>query len=94
MKKKHFLWLLTLYISASVYLAYTTPVTPHEVRNFYHANDLVSLLMHWGSAIIPNEFGIRLFFLLFAFLSLRIFYELSQRYFAKREDVYGTLFYT
>ena len=88
MKKRHFLWLLILYISASVYLAYTTPITPHEARNFYHANDFVSLLMHWGQAIIPNELGLRLFFLIFAFLSLRIFYELSQRYFTRREDVY------
>jgi len=88
MKKKHFLWLLFFYIFASVYLAYTTPVTPHEARNFYHSDDFVSLLMHWGHTLIPNVFGLRIFFLIFAFLSLRIFYELSQRYFSKREDVY------
>ena len=88
MKKKHFLWLLFLYIAASVYLAATTPITPHEAKNFYTSSDIVSLLMHWGHALIPGFLGLRIFFLLFAFLSLRIFYELSQRYFIKREDVY------
>lgn len=88
MKKKHFLWLLFLYVVSSVYLAVTTPITPHEAKNFYLSSDIVSLLMHWGYTLIPDFLGLRLFFLLFAFLSLRIFYELSQRYFTKREDVY------
>jgi len=88
MKKKHFLWLLFLYVTASLYLAYTTPITPHEAKNFYTSSDIVSYLMHWGHSLIPGFFGLRIFFLLFAFLSLRIFYELSQRYFSKREDVY------
>jgi len=88
MKKKHFFWLLFLYVTASIYLAATTPITPHEAKNFYTSSDIVSLLMHWGHTFIPDFFGLRIFFLLFAFLSLRIFYELSQRYFTKREDVY------
>ncbi len=88
MRKKHFLWLLFLYVASVFYLAYTTPITPHEAKNFYLSHDITSLLMHWGNAIIPGVFGLRLFFMLFAFLSLRIFYELSQRYFKKREDVY------
>ncbi len=88
MKKKHFLWLLFLYVTATLYLAATTPITPHEARNFYASQNFVSLLMHWGQMLVPTVFGIRLFFLIFAYLSLRIFYELSQRYFAKREDVY------
>lgn len=88
MKKKHFLWLLFVYIAVTLYLAATTPITPHEARNLYTSHTLVSLLMQWGQMIIPGVFGLRLFFLIFAFLSLRIFYELSQRYFSKREDVY------
>jgi len=87
-KKKHFLWLLLIYVAAILYLAATTPITPHEARNLYTSHTLVSLLMQWGQMIVPGVFGLRLFFLIFAFLSLRIFYELSQRYFTKREDVY------
>ena len=88
MKKAHFLGLLLLYIAASFFLAATTPITPHEANNLYTDNGIVSLLMEWGSSIIPGVLGLRIFFLLFAFLSLRIFYELSQRYFYRREDVY------
>ena len=88
MGKKLFLWLLFLYVILSVFLAATTPITPHEAKNLYESHSLVTLLMQWGTHIIPGLLGLRLFFMLFAFLSLRIFYELSQRYFKKREDVY------
>ncbi len=88
MKKAHFLTLLFLYIVSSFFLASTTPITPHEAKNLYDDMGIVSLLMQWGNSMIPGFLGLRIFFLLFAFLSLRIFYELNQRYFPKREDVY------
>ena len=88
MQKKHFFWLLFLYIASVLYLAFTTPIIPHEAKNFYLSHDITALLMHWGEAMIPGVFGLRFFFMIFAFLSLRIFYELSQRYFSKKEDVY------
>jgi len=88
MKKAHFLGLLFLYVAISFFLAATTPITPHEAKNLYDHASIVSLLMQWGSALIPGFLGLRIFFLLFAFLSLRIFYELSQQYFQRREDVY------
>ena len=87
MKKKHFLWLLFLYVTASIYLAATTPITPHEAKHFY-APGVVSFLMHAGTSVIPGFLGLRILFLATAFLSIRIFYALSQRYFSKREDVY------
>jgi MFS family permease len=88
MKKAHFIGLLSLYVIVSFFLAATTPITPHEANNLYSNTGIVSLLMQWGSAVVPGFLGLRIFFLLFAFLSLRIFYELSQRYFSRREDVY------
>ncbi len=88
MKKAHFLGLLFLYVVVTFVLAATTPITPHEAKNLYGHTTLVSLLMQWGSAAVPGFLGLRIFFLLFAFLSLRLFYELSQRYFQRREDVY------
>jgi len=88
MKKVHFLGLLSLYIILSFFLASTTPITPHEAKNLYGQASIVSLLMQWGSAVVPGFLGLRIFFLFFAFLSLRIFYELSQRYFQRREDLY------
>jgi len=88
MKKAHFFGLLVLYVIISLFLAVTTPITPHEANNLYGHTGIVSLLMKWGSTVIPGFLGLRIFFLFFAFLSLRIFYRLSQRYFSKKEDVY------
>jgi hypothetical protein len=88
MKKAHFLGLLSLYILISFFLASTTPITPHEAKNLYGQTSIVSLMMQWGGAVVHGFLGLRIFFLFFAFLSLRIFYELSQRYFQRREDVY------
>jgi hypothetical protein len=87
MKRQSFLWLLLVYGGLSLFLAATTPISPHEAKNFYTPG-FVSLLMHTGSDLLPGFLGLRIFFLLSAFLSIRIFYELNQRYFSKQEDVY------
>ncbi|MCB4751565.1 MAG: hypothetical protein LGB03_01605 [Sulfurovum sp.] len=88
MKKAHFFGLLLLYVVSSFYLALTTPITPHEANNLYANSNIVSLLMQWGESIISGFLGLRIFFLLFAFLSLYIFYKLNQQYFKKKEDAY------
>ena len=67
MTKTHFLWALFLYVIASFVLAATTPITPHEAHNLYTQSNLVSLLMQWGSTLVPGFLGLRIFFLLFAF---------------------------
>jgi len=87
MRKKHFFWLLFLYSLISLFLAATTPISPHEAKNLYTPG-FVSFLMHTGSSLIPGFLGLRIWFLVAAFVSIRIFYELSQRYFSRKEDVY------
>jgi hypothetical protein len=44
--------------------------------------------MKWGEHFSSNIFGLRIFFVFFGFLSILFFYELSKRYFSKREDAY------
>jgi hypothetical protein len=88
MKKKHFLWLLFLYVTASIYLAATTPITPHEAKIFYLSSNSVSWLMHTGHTFFPYLIGLRFFFLCFAFLAVILFYRLSFVYFQKTEDAY------
>ncbi len=92
MKKQHFLLTVFLYVVAVFYLVITTPISPHEAKTFYTSHDLVSTLMHWGHHLFSGLFGLRVFFILFGFLSISLFYEFSRRYFEKREDAYLATF--
>jgi len=88
MKKQHLLFTIFVYVCAVFYLAATTPISAHEANIFYESTNIVSTLMHWGDASIGGFLGIRIFSLLFGFLSIALFYELSRRYFSKRADAY------
>ena len=88
MKKQHFLLASILYVCAVLYLAITTPISPHEANIFYTSEDLVSTLMHWGDSFLGGFIGFRFFFVLLGFLTVSLFYELSRRHFIKREDAY------
>ncbi len=88
MKKKYILFTSFLYICAVLYLAITTPISPHEAKIFYTSEDIVSTLMHWGDNILGGFIGLRLFFILLGFITIALFYKLSRRYFTKCEDAY------
>jgi hypothetical protein len=88
MKQQHLLVTIFLYICAVFYLAITTPISPHEAHIFYTSNDIVSILMHWGDSLIGGFLGMRIFSILFGFLSIALFYELSRRHFIQRSDAY------
>lgn len=92
MKKQHFLLSLLFYAAAVFYLAYTTPISPHEAKIFYTSQDMVGTLMRWGSSFVPGFFGLRLFYLLSGFLTIGLFYILSRRYFSIDEDAYLSTF--
>jgi hypothetical protein len=92
MKKQHFIWVTFLYAIAVLYLAASAPISPHEAKAFYTSSDIVSTLMHMGDTLFGNLFGLRIFFVFFGFLSILFFYELSRRYFDKREDAYLATF--
>lgn len=88
MKKQHFLLASFLYVCAVLYLATTTPITPHEAKIFYTSEDILATLMHWGDILLGGFIGLRFVFILSGFLTVSLFYELSRRYFDKREDAY------
>ena len=88
MKKKYFLFASFFYVCAVLYLAISTPISPHEAKIFYTSEDLVSKLMHWGDSLLGGVIGLRLFFVLLGFVTIVLFYELSRRHFYKREDAY------
>lgn len=88
MKTQHFIYTIILYVIAVFYLASTTPISPHEANIFYKVSNVVSTLMHWGDELIGGFLGLRIFFVFFGFMSLVLFYKLSQRYFSRQSDVY------
>ena len=92
MKKQHFLLAIFFYAIAVFYLVSTMPISPHEAKILYTSHDLVATLMKWGESLIPGMLGLRIFFILFGFLSVLFFYEFSRRYFPKREDAYLATF--
>ncbi len=88
MKKQHFLLVLPLYVLAVLYLAVTTPISPHEAKLLYASHDIAATLIQWSSEHIPGFIGLRIIFIFFGFLSIWLFYELSRRHFEKSEDIY------
>lgn len=88
MKKQYFFLALFFYIVAVLYLAVTTPISPHEAKIFYTSSGAVATLMKWGESMISGFFGLRIFFVILGFLSVGLFYELSRRYFSKQKDAY------
>ena len=92
MKKQYFLLALPLYIIAVLYLAVTTPISPHEAKLLYASHDIAATLIQWGREYIPGFIGLRIFFIFLGLLSIWLFYELSRRHFEKREDAYLATF--
>jgi len=88
MKKQYFLFIILLYVVAVFYLTTTTPISPHEANIYYSSHDIVSLFMHWGEGITDGFLGIRIIFMLFGFVSISLFYELSRRYYKERKYAY------
>ena len=88
MKKQHFIYTVILYFIAVFYLAITTPLSPHEADIYYNSSDIVSILMHMGENLIGGFWGLRIFFIFFGFISLFLFYRLSQKYFLRQTDTY------
>lgn len=91
MSRKYFSLFFFIYAVAVVYLASTTPVSPHEVKLFFAYDNIVSILMHSGKAIVDETvfgpfLGIRFFFLLIGFISIFLYYRMSWIYLDKEED--------
>ena len=88
MKKQHFLLALLFYAIAVFYLAATTPISAHEAKILYTSNDIVGTLIRWGDSLDAGFLGLRSIFLVFGFLAIGLFYELSKSHFQKSENVY------
>jgi len=78
---------LLLYALALIVVATTTPISPSEAYLFFQGEATPTvLLMHWGSFVVANELGMRLFFLLLGFANAYLFYRLAEDFFTKTEE--------
>jgi hypothetical protein len=94
MSKKSFTIFIILYIITVTYLAYSTPISPHEARIFYSENGIVNFLMHYGYDIFGGFIGLRIFFLFIGLISIYLYYEVSKIYLNKERDQYlATIIY-
>jgi len=88
MKKRYLLLGTLFYAIAVLYLAVTTPISPHEAKLLYDSHSFAALLMQWSSQVFPGFLGLRLVFLFFGFASIWFFYLLSRYHFEKINDAY------
>ena len=91
MSRLNFTLLLFLYVAAVVYLATTTPVSPHEAKLFFSDYGLVATPMHAGHLLLYGHgfgpfLGIRIFFLLVGLFSIYLYYRVTHIYLEREED--------
>ena len=78
---------LLLYALTLIVVAATTPISPSEAYLFFQSKTTPTvLLMHWGSFIVANELGMRLFFLVLGFANAYLFYRLTADFFTREKE--------
>lgn len=78
---------LLLYALTLIVVAATTPISPSEAYLFFQSKTTPTvLLMHWGSFVLSNELGMRLFFLMLGFTNAYLFYRLTADFFTKEKE--------
>ncbi len=88
MSKILFYSFIFFYTIALFYLAWSTPISPHEAKIFYSEDGIVNILMHFGHNILGGFIGIRLFFLIIGLISIYLYFKVTQIYLHKDEDGY------
>ena len=91
MTRKYFSLLLFAYTVAVVYLASTTPISPHEAKLFFTDSGIVAVLMHAGNDLLDQALfgpflGIRVYFLLIGFASIFLYYRVTWIYLEREDD--------
>ncbi len=91
MSRVNFFLLLFVYTIAVVYLASTTPISPHEAKLFFTDYGFVATPMHAGVLLLEKIhlgplLGIRIFFLLFGFFSIFLYYHIAKIYLEREDD--------
>jgi hypothetical protein len=93
MSKKIFYPLFLFYAIAIVYLAYSSPISPHEAKVFYTDTTIVNMLMHAGRTLLTapvfgSFLGIRIFFILIGLLTIPLYCYMTGIYLKRENDRY------
>ncbi|SFV62407.1 membrane protein [hydrothermal vent metagenome] len=93
MTQKLFYPFAILYTMAIVYMAWSTPISPHEAKFFYEDQGVVSTLMWMGDGLLSRDIfgsflGIRVSFILLGISSIYLYYKVSEIYLSKERDIY------
>ena len=88
MHRQLFALFALLYGVAIVYLASTTPISPHEAKLFADGSGVVSYLMHRGYDLFDTFIGLRLFFIPIGLFSIVLYYLVSGIYLQRERDRY------
>jgi len=87
--KKTFFIFISLYILATIYMATTTPISPHEAKLFFQTDGgIVSLLMRYSYSINHSFLSMRIPFLLLAYVSVFLYYKVAKEYFQDQGMAY------
>jgi hypothetical protein len=89
--KKTFFIFIGIYIFATIYLAWSTPISPHEAKLFFQYDNPISLLMHTTYDSLGSFLSLRIVFILFGYVSVYLYYQVAKEYF---NDINITYFST
>lgn len=89
MQKRHFFTFFALHAAILLFLASTTPITPHEAKVYYtESPEIVAWFMQAGRLVFPGVFGLRAAFVLLAFFAVWGYYHFVKRRMERRSDLY------
>ncbi len=93
MTRRLFYPFVLLYGLAILYVAWSTPISPHEAKFFYEDQGIVSTLMWIGDSLLSRDIfgsflGIRIFFVLLGALSIYLYHKVSEIYLHEERDIY------
>lgn len=88
MSRTSFILFTLGYVIATLYVAITTPISPHEAYTLYYEDNLDHNLMLFGLTYIDGFFGFRWVFYLFGLLNIALYYYLSSFYFKNIAERY------
>jgi len=88
MSRVSFFTVSLLYLIVTLYVAMTTPISPHEAYTLYYKDNIDHFLMQQFMPYIEGFFAFRVPFYFLGGVNILIYYALSKFYFKEQSDRY------